>query len=143
MSEATGLKLGGMKNTRQRTAILKILEKLSQPVSAEEIYAQLLEKEISVSLSTVYRALDAMVANDFVTKLNLNSSSKALYELNCMEHRHYLICLGCKKILSIMHCPIEAYEEKLAAETGFTVTGHKLDVYGYCPGCIKKGLLQE
>ncbi len=37
-----------------------------------------------------------------------------------MLHTHYLVCLGCKKILSIRHCPLEAYEKSLADETQYT-----------------------
>jgi len=125
----------GFKNTKQRTAILEILEKSEQPLSAETIYAELLNKKTSVSLSTVYRTLEIMVAKNHVTKLTLSGDSKSLFELNRMIHSHYLICLGCKKIITINHCQLQNYEDCLAKETGFSIVGHKLDIFGYCPEC--------
>lgn len=129
------LKYNGLKNTKQRTAILEILENSNQPISAEQIYFELIEKKISVSLSTVYRAVEIMVSKELVTKLSISGDNKALFELNRMIHKHYLVCLGCKKILAINHCALENYEEALAKETNFMIVGHKLDIYGYCPEC--------
>ena len=136
-SKSDKLKSNDLKNTKQRTAILNILEKNNQPVSAEDIYSSLKSQKLSVSLSTVYRALETMAEKKLVTKLNMQDNSKALFEINHEIHKHYLICLGCKKIISIMSCPLENYEEKLSEETGFLIEGHRLDIYGYCPECRK------
>ncbi len=128
----------GLKKTKQRSAILEILQKNSQPVSAEQIFLELSEKKISASLSTVYRSLEAMAQKGVVTKINISSEGKALFELNTNMHRHYLVCLGCKKIIALDYCPLEGYEEKLEGETDFFIVGHRLDIFGYCPECRKK-----
>ena len=134
---ADTFKCSDLKNTKQRTAIQTILENSSQPVSAEEIYAKLVEQKISVSLSTIYRTLEVMVSKELAIKLIINDESKALFELNRKIHKHYLVCLGCKKILSVMCCPLEEYEERLAVDTGFLIEGHRLNIYGCCPECRK------
>lgn len=124
-----------LKTTKQRTAILEILEKQGQPVCAEEIYDELKKRGISISLSTVYRALERMTEKRITLKLVLGDGGKALFELNRELHKHYLVCVECKRIISIISCPLESYEEKLAAETGFLIEGHSLTVYGVCPEC--------
>lgn len=129
------LKQKGLKNTKRRTAILDILEGSEQPVPAEQIYSELSLKRVPISLSTVYRALDSLVSKELVTKLNLCGDNRTLFELNKNTHSHHLICLGCKKIQSIDHCPIKAYEDSLGKEMDFAVAGHKLDIYGYCSKC--------
>ncbi len=133
------LRGSGLKFTKQRQAILEILENAEQPLSAEQIYRDLAEtKEVPASLSTVYRALDQMAGKNIVTKISLTGDGKALFELDCSLHRHYLYCLECGRILTIRSCPLGNYEETLTAETGFEIVGHKLNVYGYCPECRKK-----
>lgn len=127
-----------MKVTRRRLAILDILSKSEQPLSAEQVYFELKKKDVSANLSTVYRILDAFSDKHLVVKLNLSEDSRALFEYNRMEHKHYLICLGCKKIMEICRCPLGDYEETLAEETNYTIEGHKLDIYGYCPECRSK-----
>lgn len=132
------LKSSDLKSTKQRSAVLDILKKFSQPVCAEDIYSELKKQELSVSLSTVYRTLDKLTEKGLVNKIVFSGSSKGLFELNTNVHKHYLICLGCRKIISIENCPLKDYEEKLAEETGFSIQGHRLNVYGYCPECRGK-----
>jgi Fur family ferric uptake transcriptional regulator len=131
------LKRSGLKNTRCRAAILNILEQSDQPVSADSLFRELGEKNITVSFSTVYRTREAQENKNLVVKLAIMGEDKAFFEYNGMGHRHYLICLGCKKILAIEHCPLKGYEESLKKETAYAISGHKLDIYGYCPACQK------
>ncbi len=129
------LKSTGLKNTRHRNSILEILESCENPLSAEQIFLDLKEKNISINLSSVYRTLENLVAKGLLTKSNLNGDNRALFEFNRMEHKHHLICSGCRKIVPVDECPLEMYEKLLQDKTGFDVTGHKLEIYGYCQDC--------
>jgi Fur family ferric uptake transcriptional regulator len=133
------LKRSGLKNTKCRAAILDILEQSDQPVAADRLFHQLNEKNIMLSFSTVYRTLDALTDKKLVKKLTIAGEEKARFEYNRRGHRHYLICLGCRKNLAIEHCPLKGYEEILKKETDYAISGHKLDIYGYCPDCQKNG----
>lgn len=132
------LKRCGLKKTKSRSAILDILEQSESPISAEQVFLELKERVIPTNLSTVYRTLDTFADKKLVKKLTLSGDSRNLYEYNRMIHRHYLICLGCNKIVSIDSCPLADYEKHLAEETNYKITGHKLDIYGYCPDCRDK-----
>ena len=125
----------GLRNTPHRTAILEILKRSEQPLAAEDVFLELKNREVPANLSTVYRTLDVLSAKKLVLKLSLPGDTRSLYEYNRMVHRHYLICLGCKKILAIESCPLGDYEKTLAKQTNYTIAGHKLDIYGYCPEC--------
>ena len=128
----------GLKATKHRTEILDILEMSDQPLSAEQVFLELKKRKIPVNLSTVYRVLEAFSDKNLAVKLNIPGDSRTLYEYKRMVHKHYLICLGCNKILAINRCPLGNYEESLAKETNYTISGHKLDIYGYCPECREK-----
>lgn len=133
----------GLKATRHRTEILDILSASELPLAAEEVFLALNQRKISVSLSTVYRALDVLSEKKLVKKRSIPGDSRTLFEYNRMVHKHYLICLGCNKILPIEHCPLGDYEKSLAKETDFSIAGHNLDIYGYCPECQKKRIRKE
>jgi len=130
------LKREGMKNTRHRNAILLLLEQSDHPVSAEELYISLREKTASINLSTVYRTLDTFVSKNLVIKATMDDG-KARYELNHHEHKHHLFCVGCHKVISIEDCPMGELQESLKKKMDFEVTGHKLEIYGYCHNCKK------
>ncbi len=137
------LKQKGLKNTKHRLAILNILEEQAQPVTAEQIFMELNHYDLSTSMSTVYRELDSLVNKDLVLKVKINESNRTLYEYNRMIHKHYLVCLGCKKMISLDMCPLKTYEEKLQEQTHYIITDHKLNIYGYCPECQAKGLSKK
>jgi len=116
---------------------LETLYEENQPLSAEDIYIKLKEKTVDINLSTVYRNLEVLVNNGLATKLTFPGDSKALYEYNRLGHRHYIVCIECKKILAIEHCPLQEYETSLEKETGFKINAHKLVMFGCCPECKK------
>lgn len=136
--EAERLKKCGLKSTRRRGDVLQILEASSSPVTAEKIFLELKEKNINISLSTVYRILDVLVEKEIVLKMNSTENDSAMFELNRRIHRHYLVCLGCRKMIPVENCPLNGLEKRLEQETGFEVTGHSLEIYGYCSECRKK-----
>lgn len=128
----------GLKATKHRTEIMDVLQKSDKPLSADQVFFELQKREIRVNLSTVYRVLEALADKNLAEKLNLPGDSRTLYEFKRIGHKHYLICLGCNKMIPINRCPLGNYEESLAKETNFTISGHKLDIYGYCPQCQEK-----
>ena len=91
----------------------------------------------TISLSTIYRILELFNKKNIVRRTTLLEDDKAVFELNHIEHRHHLICLGCKKIIDIEHCPLDSFEKDLEASTDFSIVDHKLELYGYCKECKK------
>lgn len=129
------LKSNGLKSTKHRLEILNILDNTNLPLSAEQLFLNMQKKDISINFSTVYRTLDILVSKELVNKQTVVGNNLALYEYNKNIHKHYLICIGCKKIQTIEGCPLNNYENELSMKTDFEITGHRLDIYGYCPKC--------
>ena len=131
------LRKRGLKITRHRLLILAVLDESDQPLAAEAVFSAIQKQRISISLSTVYRAVDMLVLHGLLTRLNITQDGRTLYEYNRRVHRHYLVCLECRTIMPIDGCPLAEYSQQLEAETGYKLSGHKLDLYGYCPRCLK------
>lgn len=115
----------GIKKTRQRTQIIAALEKADKPCSAEELYRQCED----MSLSTVYRNLERLAALGAVELLT-GDARQRYYQLASAPHGHYAVCLGCHHKFPLASCPVHNLD--LA---DFTVTGHKVEIYGYCGSC--------
>lgn len=126
----------GVKKTRQRECVLSVLEKAKGPLSAAEIWERTDKGGQSSWLSTVYRTLEMFEEKGMVIKTNVMGSDTALYELDRAQHKHYAVCMGCHKIIPMEGCPMEAFQPRVTEE-GFTVTGHNLEIYGYCRECIR------
>ena len=125
-----------MKNTRQRAAILRVLEESAEPLSAEEVYSRLCGEEPTMALSTVYRNLERFCAENLLHR-DTFGDSVVRYSL-ARRHGHYLICTGCDARVRIDGCPLSALEEGLARDTGFSIESHTLTIYGKCPHCAAK-----
>jgi Fur family ferric uptake transcriptional regulator len=124
----------GMKKTKQREAVLAVLERAEGPISAADIRARTESDGARVRLSTVYRILDVLVKKGAAVKLSILSGDTAVYELNRFRHRHYAVCVRCRKILSMDNCPMERFVPKIA-DGDFRVTGHSLEIFGYFRDC--------
>lgn len=132
---SAALKNVGLKNTKHRNSILEILESYESPIAAEDIFLALKNKQVAINLSSVYRTLENLVTKELVIKTTLSGENKALFELQRTGHWHRFICSNCKKMIAIEGCPVKEYEKSLQQQTGFRVTGHKLEIYGFCHDC--------
>lgn len=137
MSGQELLALCGIKKTKQRLALLEILEGAAAPLTAAQIHELYRQKDKGAWLSTTYRTLDMFTENGITNKLIPMDSANAQYELNRHEHKHYAVCRGCNKRWNIESCPLEGAE--IDTKKGvFHVTGHRLEIYGYCDDCYSK-----
>lgn len=126
----------GMKKTKQRECVLAVLEKANAPLSAMEICSLARGGDCQIWLSTVYRVLELFVKENIAVKTALPDGETAVYELSRNRHRHYAVCLGCRKVMEMEHCPLEKFEPEFN-DGEFRVLGHKLEMYGYCKDCDK------
>ncbi len=140
----------GIKWTKQRKDVYHILKKASEPLSAAEIYCEILKNhaEAPYAISTIYRILATFEEQGFVEKSNFMGDDMLKYEWKKEEHTHYAVCLNCHKKVPVHVCPLEhgrhGHDEEnhnpwqeIAEEDDFLVTFHKLELYGYCRECEK------
>ena len=128
----------GIKWTKQRRCVYQVLLEAKEPLSAVQIYNRVEKDESdgSFAVSTIYRILAAFEEKGMVNKTNWMGDGTLVYELNRGEHTHYAVCLDCHKRIQLTSCTFAHVQ--LEQETGdFTVTGHKLELYGYCSQCQK------
>lgn len=126
----------GMKWTRQRKDVYEVLYRATEPLSAVQIYQRIAtgQDACNYAVSTIYRILTVFEEHGFVNRTNWMGDGTIVYELQRGEHTHYAVCLECHKRIPLSNCPFA--HVRLEQETGdFTVTGHKLELYGYCKDC--------
>ncbi len=135
------LKSADLKQTKKRILILSVLEEATTALTVEEI-EEMTSKEIKMSISTIYRALNALAEKNVVTK-TLHQDGKAYFEINSHNHKHTLICTLCNERVAIDTCPLGTLEDNLIKKTGYAITGHSLEFFGICPVCLKLSNRQE
>lgn len=130
----------GIKWTKQRKDVYHVLYQATEPLSAVQIYHSILkEQEVNYAVSTIYRILAFFEENGYVEKNSFIGDGTIRYEWKKGGHTHYAVCLGCHKKVALNACPFEHIH--LDSDMGnFVVTGHKLELYGYCKDCNQAGI---
>lgn len=130
------LKMTGVRMTPQRHAILSyLLDSASHP-TADDIYKALEDRFPSMSVATVYNNLKVFIEAGLVTELTYGDDSSR-FDAN-MDLHYHAQCEKCGKMVDFQYPPLTAVEEVAAAETGFVIRGHRLEVHGLCKECAKK-----
>ncbi len=125
----------GIKSTTQRNIVLDLLHEMDGPASAEDLYLKAVSLYPSVNLSTIYRMLELFHSKNIVVKNMLSESKKTIYELNTDTHKHYMVCMKCKRIFPLEHCPCFLIEKAVSEYSDFEIRDHKLEIMGYCASC--------
>ena len=126
------LRKAGLKVTLPRIKILELLENSRQHhMSAEDIYKTLLEQGEDVGLATVYRVLTQFEAAGIIQRHHFENNH-SVFEIMQEDHHDHLVCHSCSKVVEFINDTIENEQHEVAEKHGFTLTGHSLNLYGYC-----------
>ncbi len=129
-----GLRATGRRLTRTRKAVLGLLEKTQQPLSASDIYSQLQERHVAIDLVTVYRTVNVLKELGLVIQLDFQGQSR--YELKeGRKHHHHIQCRVCGEIVDLLLCPLKKLTKLIEEQTKFIVDDHTLEFAGFCPKC--------
>ncbi len=119
------------KHSKQRDALIDILQSTDTHPTAEWVYEQMKQKFPNVSLATVYRNLKHMIEMGIARELYTDNSSR--FDANMTEHYHF-ICRKCNKLIDIFPDK-EFCEKERMKNMGFEVDRYDLSMYGLCTDC--------
>jgi len=123
--------------TPQRLAILRILAESHEHPDAESIYQQMKINFPTTSMATVYKTLTVLKEIGEVLEIGFGDGSNHYDGCKPFPHPH-LICTRCRKIIDPDLETLRDVTEELSNDTGFRITGHRMDFFGICPECQKK-----
>ncbi|MCH7495198.1 MAG: transcriptional repressor [Candidatus Marinimicrobia bacterium] len=127
-----------MKCTPARLSIFKEVYSSSEHFDADEIYFRLHSEKKRVSRATVYRTLDLLVENGFVSKVNVGQSQVHFENTLAQKHHEHLVCTQCGKIIEFNNKLLEEEQNRICKEYGFLPTKHNLIVFGLCDKCQRR-----
>ncbi len=126
-----------LKKTRSRIAVWQELQRRSSPVSAANLFERLRDKDPDICLSTVYRNLEAFTEKQVVVRTSSPNGAASCYGLNIHSNTHLAICIRCHSVRPVADCAYERAASDIS-DSGFHVTGHRLELLGYCDTCFRK-----
>lgn len=128
----------GLKQTRQRDLIVDTFFSASGHLSIDELLARVSTRDRNIGAATVYRTMKILSEAGLASARHFDDG-QTRYEAALDRHHHdHLICTGCQTIIEFENERIEELQNAVAQEHGFTVTRHKLELYGLCRDCRAK-----
>jgi Fur family ferric uptake transcriptional regulator len=124
--------------TRSQEQVYQTLQSLDAPISAQDLYLELRQRQHSMGLATVYRSLEAL-KKEGVLQVRTLATGESLYSL-AHQDRHHLTCVQCHQSIPIEECPVHDLEDRLAQAHQFKVYYHTLEFFGLCQQCQSKTL---
>ncbi len=119
----------GLRMTGQRRIIAQVLQDSADHPDVEELYARAQAVEPAISLATVYRTVKLFEEAGILDKLEFGDG-RARYEDADRDHHDHLIDMNSGEVIEFVDPEIEALQEKIAQRLGYTLKGHKLELYG-------------
>ncbi|HJF30186.1 MAG TPA: transcriptional repressor [Sporosarcina psychrophila] len=123
------------KRTKNRDIILQLLSKKDRYLTALEVKNFMEATNPGISFDTIYRNLTTFSELGILEETDLNGERNFRMQCDPGVHHHHFICTACGKTRSIPHCPMEMITVNLP---DYEVEGHKFEIYGKCPLCVKK-----
>jgi len=115
--------------TEQRRIVAQVLEDSQDHPDVEELYARALKLDPRISIATVYRSVKLFEESGILEKLEFGDG-RARYEDAERDHHDHLIDMNSGEVIEFIDPDIEALQEKIAERLGYSLKGHRLELYG-------------
>lgn len=122
------LRAEGVRITRQRRALLSVIAGASDHPDANEIHRRVQHLDKTVSLSTIYRTMAILERRGVIHRHSFDGAP-ARFETADQQHHDHIINIETGEVVEFSSARIEELQQAIAAELGFEVVRHKLELY--------------
>ncbi|CAN0654720.1 transcriptional repressor [Nitratireductor aquimarinus] len=123
------LRRAGVRITRPRKIILRILTETDDHPDAMEIFQRATIIDPSISLSTVYRTMKLLEEMGAIHR-HAFEGGRARFEQADGEHHDHLIDMDTGDVIEFHSDRIEKLQEEIARSLGYDIVHHRLELYG-------------
>jgi Fur family ferric uptake transcriptional regulator len=118
----------GLRMTEQRRIIANVIDASQDHPDVEELRARAAARDPRISIATVYRTVKLFEEAGILDRVEFGDG-RARYEDAERDHHDHLIDLASGEVIEFVDPEIEALQERIAARLGYTLKGHRLELY--------------
>ena len=122
------------RTTKQLQVIWDAIKDDTSHPTADQVYDKVRRRLPNVSLGTVYRNLQKLVADEKLQVLMLGRSQH--FDPLVKRHQHF-ICEKCGRVFDVLVDTSDEITPAKLPHPGFKVTSHQLAFYGACKNCCR------
>lgn len=122
--------------TPQRQEVLRLMAQQPGAISAYDLLDLLRVSEPQAKPPTVYRALDFLLEQGFIHRVESNNSYVLCHHIEESSHTSALfICDRCGQVTERQTEGVEETLQQLARQAGFALRHSVVEAHGLCSGC--------
>ncbi len=125
----------GLRSTRPRRAVWRVLHAADAHLTAEEISVAVRDAGDDVDLASVYRALALFSELDLARETRLGGEEASRWERAHPDEHFHLVCAACGDVDHHVGSLVAEIRSHLDEGHGFEVADVELVVTGRCAGC--------
>ncbi|PLC49319.1 transcriptional repressor [Pollutimonas subterranea] len=127
----------GKRLTPIRRKVLEILLKQQRSVKAYELLELIRGDQQGAAPPTVYRALDFLVEEGLVHRLDAINAWTACLDAGGEPHDLLVVCTQCGSVAELSDPALSRQLARKVAESGFVLSGHETELRALCRECRK------
>lgn len=130
----------GLRTTRPRTAIIQQViawGKEGTDFSAEMLWHELQQVTPWLGRATVFRTVDVLADLGVLDRVTFADGTERYHTIQAGTHHHHLTCDCCHRVVDLNLCIEPQTLKQVEDESGFTLSGHRFEIFGRCPDCRK------
>lgn len=126
----------GVRLTSQRAEVLRLMAEQPGSISAYDLLDQLRISEPQAKPPTVYRALDFLLEQGFIHRVESNNSYVMCHHFEAPAHTSVmLVCDRCAAVTEKQAQGVEKIIATLAGEAHFALRHSVIEAHGLCENC--------
>ncbi|MEQ8667194.1 MAG: Fur family transcriptional regulator [Rhodospirillales bacterium] len=119
----------GIKMTVQRRIIAQVLSEANDHPDVQELHRRAEAIDDRISLATVYRTVRLFEEENILERHDFGDGL-ARYEEHTDDHHDHLINVKTGEVIEFHNEAVEALQDKIAAEHGLRLVGHRMELFG-------------
>ena len=127
----------GLRLTPLRERVLRLIAGSPRPVKAYELLELMRTEQGPTAPPTVYRALDFLLENGFIHKLESVAAFVGCHHPRLSHSAPFLICDRCQHTVELEDEQVVRLLAERAAALGFVSLAQTLEVHGVCATCSR------
>ena len=131
----------GLRLTPLRERVLRLIASAGKPLKAYTLLDMMHDGRGAVAPPTVYRALDFLLDNGFIHKLESINAFVGCHQPRSHHSVPFLICDRCQVAVELEDEGVTRLLIQQANALGFVPQAQTLEVHGVCANCSQDGQL--
>lgn len=128
----------GNERMRDRLNVIDVFLDTEEHITLEQMCNLLRERGYNYEPSFVRECMNRMVDLGFAQRKQFHEQPILYEHRHLGRHHDHLICTKCGRIEEFSNEELERLQLRIAAENGFHMLQHRMEIYGLCHHCLSK-----